>query len=82
MGKRLTIKQAVEEIGLSEYVLRSGIASGRFPHIRTSGPGKGRILIDLDLMEQYLKQEAIDSTRVVAPADNIVNYGKLRRVAE
>jgi len=81
MGKRMTIPQAVEASGLSEYALRLGIKQGRYPHLRTGGPGKGRILIDIDLLERYLEQEAMDNTRS-ANDSNTVNYGRLRVIAE
>jgi len=79
--KRMTIKDATKITGLTEYTLRRGIAEGRYPHIRTGGPGKGRILIDLDLLEERLKQDALDSTRNIDTA-SAINYGRLRRVAE
>ena len=77
MGKWLTVKQTAQTSGLSEYTLRRGIASGRFPHIRTNGPGKGRILIDLDLLGQQLEQEAKDSI-----ADKKLSVYGIRAVVE
>jgi len=78
----MTIKQAVVFTGLTEYTLRKGIAEGRYPHIRTSGPGRGRILIDIELLEQYLAQEALDSTHSAAASNEAIHYGTLRRVSE
>jgi len=81
MSKRVTIAQAVEVIGLTEYTLRKGVAEARYPHIRTSGPGRGRILIDVELLESYLEQEAMNSTKKTDDVD-VMNYGQLRRVSE
>ena len=81
MGKRVTIPQAAIATGLSEYVIRRGTTSGRFPHIRTSGLGKGRILVDIDLLEAALEREALDSTRPTAAA-GILPFGQPKRIAE
>ena len=80
MGRRTTIAQAVKHTGLKEYTIRKGCAEGRYPHIRTSGPGKGRILIDLDLLEAALEREALSNIRP-ASATNIIQYG-MRRITE
>ena len=79
MTKRVTIPQASTITGLSEYAIRKGVKERRYPHIRT-GLGVGKILIDIDLLEQYLAQEARDN----ATCDNsgLVNFGQLRRVSE
>jgi hypothetical protein len=76
MSRRVTISQASKLTGLTEYSLRLGISAGRYPHIRTGGPGKGRILLDIELLEQYLLQDAKDSVRPKATA------GALKRIAE
>ncbi len=78
MGQRLGIKAAAAATGLTEYTLRNGIRQGRFPYIRT-GLGNGRILIDVDLLEKYLKQEAEDNI-VIHQKSEVVNYGRLRMV--
>ena len=80
MSKRVTVTQAAKQTGLSEYAIRTGIKQGRIPHIRTSG-FKGKILLDIDLVEQSLRQEAINST-IDADNDNVkpIGYGTLRAV--
>ena len=79
MNKRVTIPQAVEITGLTEYTLRQGFKRG-WPHLRTGGPGKGKILVDIDLLEQYLAQEATGISAM--PASSVSQYGQLRRVSE
>ena len=81
MGKRVTVPQAAPIVNMSEYALRLGIKQGRYPHIRTSGPGKGKILIDIDLLEAALEREALGSS-LPAAASNVVPFGHVRRVAE
>ena len=81
MGKRATIQEATVITGLTEYALRMGIKQGRYPHIRI-GLGRGKILIDIDLLEQYLLQEAVDNMNMQRSESTtaVINYGQLRRV--
>lgn len=74
--QKLTVKQASEQVGLSEYTIRMGIKQGRIPHIRTSG-NKGKIFIDITLLEEVLKQEAMGN---ITPQANSPAYGEIRSV--
>lgn len=76
MGRRVTIPEAVEITGLKEYSLRKGIKEGRYPHIRTS-IGRGKILIDIELLERCLEAEALNSIHQ-ADFEKVVGYGQLR----
>lgn len=60
MGKRLGIKAAAQQVGLSEWSLRQGIKQGKYPYIKV-GIGRGRIFVDVELLEQALEQEAQDN---------------------
>lgn len=82
MGRRVTVQEAISLTGLTDYALRSGIKQGRYPHIRT-GLGRGKILIDIDLLEQYLQQEAVNNMNILSNNNDssvLVNYGQLRRI--
>lgn len=57
MGKRITLKQAAQLTGISEWSLRAGIKQGRYPYIKV-GIGRGRIFVDIELLEQALAAEA------------------------
>ena len=83
MGKKVSIPQASDITGLSAYALYKGIRERRYPHIRT-GLGSGRILIDVDLLEEYLHREAEHNASGdrLPTESNIVCYDQLRRVAE
>jgi len=82
MGSRVKIPEAARLTGLSEYAIRQGIRQGRYPYIRT-GLGSGTIIIDMELLEQYLRQEAVDNAqRHTVEASGVINYGKLRKVSE
>jgi hypothetical protein len=78
MSKRVNVPQAAQITGLTEYALRLGIKQGRYPHLRT-GLGTGKILIDIDLLEQYLEQEAKDNAHYKSDFE-VFNPGKLRVV--
>lgn len=83
MATRVTVSEASKLTGLTEYTPRQRIKQGRFPHIRTSGD-RGNVLIDIELLNRYLEQEAIDNIndrQEQKQAQEIV-YGKLRVVAE
>ena len=73
MGKRVKLCEAAELTGLTEYSLRLGIRQGRYPHIRTGG-NSGKILIDIELLERYLEQEATQNASGGIPTANSVNY--------
>jgi len=79
MTRRVTVPQASTITGLSEYAIRKGVKERRYPHIRT-GLGVGKILIDIDLLEQYLAQEARDNA--TCENSNIIHFGQLRRLSE
>ena len=79
MGKKVTLKQAAVETGFTEYFLYTGIRQRRLPHIRI-GSKRGKIIFDLDLLNQYLEQEAADSVTASAQQSEIIEYGKLRKV--
>ncbi|MDL2248372.1 hypothetical protein LJB89_01595 [Tyzzerella sp. OttesenSCG-928-J15] len=83
MGQRMKIPEAAKRVGLSEYALRMGCKRGKYPHITIGSSGaKKRILIDIDLLEQYLEQEAKDNVTYIAGQDETVDYGQLRKVPE
>ena len=83
MGKRMKIPEAEKRVGLSEYALRIGCKQGKYPHITIGGTGvKKRILIDIELLEEYLVQEAKANVTYVEGQDETVNYGQLRRIPE
>ena len=79
MRKLVTIKEAVVESGLSEYTIRLGIKEERFPHTRTGGD-KGKFLLDLELIENRLRQEAEDSVKHKRESEDFY-IDKIRRVA-
>lgn len=57
MGQRVNVKEAAKTTGLSEYAIRAGIKTGKYPYIK-AGYGRGRILIDIDKLIEALDQEA------------------------
>ncbi len=60
MGIRMNLKEAAKTIGLTETALRTGIKQGKYPYIRV-GRGRGRLFVDVDLLEETLKREALQN---------------------
>ncbi|MDD3199347.1 MAG: hypothetical protein PHV95_09155 [Eubacteriales bacterium] len=78
MGKRVLIKEASETVGLSEWELRQGIRSGRYPAMKV-GTGKGKYIIDIDLLEARIR-ELMQANVVDSEKDNQNTYGRIRRI--
>lgn len=57
MGKRVTTKEAAQITGISEYSLTGMRKRGLLPYIKI-GYGKGRILYDIDLLQEALEKQA------------------------
>jgi len=81
MGTKMKIADAARQVGLSEYALRIGCRQGKYPHITIGSGSQKHILIDVDLLEEFLRQEAIENVTYQREAET-VDYGQLRRVPE
>jgi len=75
MGKRLGIKAAAEATGLSIWELRTGAKAGKYPSMRV-GLGAGKILFDIDMLNEHIKKIMEESIRQEKPHE----HGKLRQV--
>lgn len=83
MSRRVGIKAAAEATGLSQWELRQGARSGRYPHIRVGDSEHGRIIFDLDLLEEHIKLQMMQNVKIHGQDRNkFVEFGKLRKVAE
>jgi len=81
MNQRMKISEAAKAVGLSKYALRMGCKAGKYPHITIGSGSQKRILIDIDLLEAFLQQEAIGNVTYKGEPETI-NYGKLRQIQE
>jgi len=81
MSRRVGIKAASEATGLSQWELRQGARSGRYPHFRVGDSEHGRIIFDLELLEEHIKRQMIQNVKS-QEGERIVELGKLRKVAE
>lgn len=61
MGKRVGLKEASVLMGLSKHELRTGALSGKYPSYRVGGE-RGRIIFDLELLEERIQQLMIENT--------------------
>lgn len=75
MNKRVGVKEAAELTGLSEWELRTGCKSGRYPHFRVGGK-QGRIIFDVDLLEQHIEKLMLENLK----QDSKPEYGNLRKI--
>jgi len=77
----ITLKEASEETGLSEWALKRGIYNGEYPFLRI-GCGKGKFYFDIDLLNEALKNKSIENMVAQQPPkdDYVVKNGirKLR----
>lgn len=73
MGKKAYIKQAAEELGLTEYQLRRMAKEGKMPFLKSGV----KYIFDIELCEEFLRKQAIENiTRVEEPTQ----YGVLRKI--
>jgi hypothetical protein len=75
--RRAGLREAAAIVGLTVSELRCGAISGRYPHMRLGASGRGKMLFDLDLLEQAIKARMM--ANVVA--DEPSQTGKIRRIA-
>lgn len=47
-------------LGLSEYALRLGVRSGRFPCFRPTSSGHSPYLINVELVEDIMRREMLE----------------------
>jgi len=75
MGKKLGLKEAAKITGLSEWELRTGANSGRYPHMRVGG-SRGKMIFDIELLEAHIGKMMENSLR----RHDEPEYGVLRQV--
>lgn len=61
MRKVHTLKEAAAATGLAEWELRQGAKSGKYPAMRAGGP-KGKLLFDVELLEQAITRIMLSNT--------------------
>ncbi len=78
MARMALLKQASEVTGLSQWELRTGAKSGKYPHLRVGNSSTGKLVFDLDILEAHIKQMIEGSVK--QQDREAVEYGKLRKV--
>ncbi len=61
MRRVQALKEAAIATGLSEYELRTGAKSGRYPAYRAGGPN-GKFLFDVELLEESITRLMLENT--------------------
>lgn len=77
MSRMIGISEAHEITGLSKHELRTGAISGKYPRIRAGG-SKGKILFDIQLLQEHIRKLMQQST--MREETNINCYGTLRKI--
>lgn len=54
-----TIKEAASVIGISEYALRLGVRSGRFPAFRPTSSRKSPYLVSIEEIQRVIHEEML-----------------------
>ncbi|WP_346877578.1 hypothetical protein [Clostridium sp. UBA5712] len=73
MGRKAYIKQAAEELCLTEYQLRRMAKEGKVPFLKSGV----KYIFDIELCEEFLRNQALENTKQSEP---LKQYGVLRRV--
>lgn len=74
--RRAGIKETSKITGLSEFELRNGAKSGKYPHYRIGNSKTGRIIFDIDLLEEHIKKMMLESITSCEAEE----FGQLRKV--
>lgn len=74
MAKKMYLKDAAKEIGLTDYQLRRRAKEGRIPYL-TSG---SRYIFDVELCKEFLRNEALNN---VKQETDTKQYGVLRKIS-
>ncbi|KAB3533844.1 hypothetical protein F8154_10270 [Alkaliphilus pronyensis] len=78
MGKRVGVKGAAEITGLSEWEIRTGARTGKYPHMRVGGE-RGRIIFDIEMLECHIRRMMIENIKN-NESEELQEFGKLRKV--
>lgn len=64
MSQIVNITTASKLTGLSQYALRKGALSGRFPSTRAGGVANGKIVFDLELLTNTIDNECLSNVKL------------------
>ncbi|WP_026883468.1 hypothetical protein [Clostridium akagii] len=73
MTKKAYMKQAAEELGLTEYQLRRMAKEHRIPYLM----GGTRYVFDVELCKEFLRNEALNNAK---QEQDVKKYGVLRKI--
>jgi hypothetical protein len=75
MVRMISIKQAIEETGLTESALRAGVADGTLPAIRVGRSARGKIMFEAGELSKALielvRRNMKDSTKTTNHTDTL-----------
>jgi len=62
MGEKMLIKEAAAKVGISEWELRQGVRSGKYPALKV-GNGAGKYIVDTGLLEARIEELMLENIR-------------------
>lgn len=74
MAKKAYIKQAAEELGLTEYQLRRMAKERKIPFLMSGT----RYIFDVELCQEFLKEQALRNAE--PQEEKVKKYGVLRKI--
>lgn len=75
MSRRMLLKEAAEELGVSRHFLYTQARAGRIPHFRAGN----RYIFDVEQVDEFLKRKALENVRE-ENNENFAQYGRLRKI--
>lgn len=75
MARRMLLKEAAEELGVSRHFLYTEARAGRIPHFRSGN----RYIFDVDQVDEFLRKKALENIREERD-EKILQYGQIRRI--
>ncbi len=75
MARRMLLKEAAEELGVSRHFLYTEARAGRIPHFRSGN----RYIFDVDQVDEFLGRKALENVKKDQD-EKVVQYGQLRRI--
>jgi len=77
MARRMLLKEAAEELGVSRHFLYTEARAGRIPHFRSGN----RYIFDIEQVDEFLRRKALENVREEKDEnEKVVQYGQLRRI--
>ncbi len=72
MAKMVLLQEASNVTGLSQWELRTGALSGKYPAMRIGG-SRGKIVFDLDMLWEHIRSMMLENIKPKESEDIVIN---------